>query len=58
MRNKGKPLDHSYLFSGMTDAEFAQEGVRLNETEREKADTLPLDDDFLPRDDEEDEIDN
>lgn len=45
MQSKKRPPDHSYLFSGMTDAEFAEEGVKLVESERERADSVPDDED-------------
>lgn len=45
MRSNQRPIDRVPYFSGMTDSEFAEELYVPRQTEQEKADSLPIDDD-------------
>ncbi len=48
MENNKKPVDHNYLFSGMTDAEFAEEGFGFLQSEQDRTDLIPDDDEIPP----------
>ncbi len=45
-KNQKRPLDHSLLFSGMTDTEFALESLPESNAKTDDPDFIPSDEDY------------